>query len=115
MSIAASTHRRSSAETSIAPSPSHFAMPQISALGCGHATQIVGTPATCADYDKYRYGMRDMVAYAKGADGMALYRRYMQRQVTYLVGSEDNDPNHRVLDKACGAEAEGPKIGRAHV
>jgi len=64
--------------------------------------------AVCADYDKYRYGMRDMVAYAKGADGMALYRRYMQRQVTYLVGSEDNDPNHRVLDKACGAEAEGP-------
>lgn len=24
------------------------------------------------------------------------------------MGSEDNDPNHRVLDKACGAEAEGP-------
>lgn len=64
--------------------------------------------STCADYDKYRYGMRDMVAYARGADGMTLYRRYMQRQVTYMVGSEDNDPNHRVLDKACGAEAEGP-------
>lgn len=64
--------------------------------------------AVCADYDKYRYGMQDMVAYAKGADGMALYRRYMARQVTYMVGSEDNDPNHRVLDKACGAEAEGP-------
>ncbi|RZT36384.1 alpha/beta fold hydrolase [Cupriavidus agavae] len=64
--------------------------------------------AACADYDKYRYGMRDMVAYAKGADGMTLYRRYMQRQVTYLAGTEDNDPNHRVLDKACGAQAEGP-------
>ncbi|WP_137926536.1 hypothetical protein [Cupriavidus sp. 2SB] len=64
--------------------------------------------AVCADYDKYRYGMGDMVAYAKGADGMTLYRRYMQRQVTYMAGSEDNDPNHRVLDKACGAEAEGP-------
>jgi hypothetical protein len=64
--------------------------------------------ARCAGYDKYRYGMQDMVPYARGDDGMALYRRYMQRQVTYLVGSEDNDPNHRVLDKACGAEAEGP-------
>lgn len=64
--------------------------------------------ATCADYNKYRYGMQDMVAYARGADGMALYQRYMQRQVTYMVGAEDNDPNHRVLDKACGAEAEGP-------
>ncbi len=64
--------------------------------------------AVCPDYDKYRYGMQDMVPYARGADPMALYRRYMQRQVTYMVGSEDNDPNHRVLDKACGAEAEGP-------
>lgn len=63
--------------------------------------------AICADYDKYRYGMRDMVPYARGATGDALFRRYLQRQVTYLVGSEDNDPNHRVLDKACGAEAEG--------
>ncbi|NUA28340.1 hypothetical protein [Cupriavidus basilensis] len=64
--------------------------------------------AICTDYDKYRYGMRDMVPYARGATGDALFRRYLQRQVTYLVGSEDNDPNHRVLDKACGAEAEGP-------
>ncbi|WP_149138987.1 MULTISPECIES: hypothetical protein [Cupriavidus] len=73
--------------------------------------------ATCADYNKYRYGMQDIVAYAKGADGMTLYQRYMQRQVTYMVGSEDNDPNHRVLDKACGAEAEGPtrlQRGRAY-
>lgn len=64
--------------------------------------------AVCRDYDKYRYGMRDIVPYARGADGMTLFRRYAHRQVTYLVGSEDNDPNHRVLDKACGAEAEGP-------
>jgi hypothetical protein len=64
--------------------------------------------SVCADYDKYRYGMQDIVPYAKGASGLALYRRYVGRQVTYLVGSEDNDPNHRVLDKACGAEAEGP-------
>ncbi|SOY57699.1 hypothetical protein [Cupriavidus taiwanensis] len=64
--------------------------------------------ARCPDYDKYRYGMQHMVSYAKGTDGMALYRRYAGRQVTYLAGTEDNDPNHRVLDKSCGAEAEGP-------
>jgi pimeloyl-ACP methyl ester carboxylesterase len=62
----------------------------------------------CPDYDKYRYGMRDLPAYARGAHGMQLFRRYAQRNVTYMVGSDDNDPNHRVLDKACGAEAEGP-------
>ncbi len=62
----------------------------------------------CPDYDKYRYGMQDIVPYAQGASGLSLYRRYVGRQVTYLAGTEDNDPNHRVLDKACGAEAEGP-------
>ncbi|QBY50918.1 hypothetical protein [Cupriavidus oxalaticus] len=63
--------------------------------------------AICPDYDKYSYGVQDMVPYARGADGMALYKRYAGRKVTYLAGTEDNDPNHRVLDKACGAEAEG--------
>lgn len=43
-----------------------------------------------------------------------LFNRYAQRRVTYLVGTNDNDPNHRVLDKACGAEAEGPtRLDRA--
>jgi len=70
--------------------------------------------AKCPDYDSYRYGMRDMVPYARGASGLSLFRRYAQRQVTYLVGSDDNDPNHRVLDKSCAAEAEGPtRLDRA--
>ncbi len=58
--------------------------------------------------------MVDMVPYVAGMDGMTLFKRYAQRQVTYLVGGNDNDPNHRVLDKACGAEAEGPtRLDRA--
>ncbi|REE93940.1 alpha/beta fold hydrolase [Cupriavidus plantarum] len=70
--------------------------------------------AVCANYDRYRYGVRDMVPYARGADGMSLYTRYMGRRVTYMVGTDDNDPNHRVLDKSCGAEAEGPtRLARA--
>lgn len=62
----------------------------------------------CANYDDYRYGMQHMVAYANKMNGDELYRRYQKRQVTYLAGTSDNDPNHRVLDKSCGAEAEGP-------
>lgn len=69
----------------------------------------------CPAYDDYRYGMQNMVAYAKGMLGVDLYIRHLQRQVTYLIGSMDNDPNHRVLDKSCGAEAEGPtRYDRAH-
>lgn len=69
----------------------------------------------CPTYDDYRYGMQDMVAYAKGMAGMDLYQRHQQRQVTYLVGSLDTDPNHRVLDKSCAAEAQGAtRFERAH-
>ncbi|MFZ6745616.1 hypothetical protein ACO0LC_20520 [Undibacterium sp. JH2W] len=69
----------------------------------------------CPAYDDYRYGMQNMVAYARSTTGMDLYQRHWQRQVTYLVGSLDTDPNHRVLDKSCGAEAEGPtRYQRAH-
>ncbi|PXX37804.1 hypothetical protein [Undibacterium pigrum] len=69
----------------------------------------------CPTYDDYRYGMQDMVAYAKGMKGMDLYQRHLQRQVTYLVGSLDTDPNHRVLDKSCAAEAQGAtRFERAH-
>lgn len=71
--------------------------------------------AACPAYDDYRYGMQNMVAYAKGMSGTDLYLRHLPRQVTYLVGSLDTDPNHRVLDKSCGAEAEGPtRYDRAH-
>ncbi|AJW45207.1 alpha/beta fold hydrolase [Ralstonia mannitolilytica] len=70
--------------------------------------------SVCPDYDHYKYGMVDMVPYAAGKSGRMLFNRYAQRRVTYLVGTNDNDPNHRVLDKACGAEAEGPtRLDRA--
>jgi hypothetical protein len=37
-----------------------------------------------------------------------LARRYAARDVAYLVGSNDTDPNHRFLDKSCAGEAQGP-------
>ena len=68
----------------------------------------------CPSYDDYRYGMQNMVPYAGTMAGSDLFHRYLQRRVTYLAGTSDNDPNHRVLDKSCGAEAEGPtRITRA--
>lgn len=38
----------------------------------------------------------------------ALERRYVARDIVYLVGADDNDPNHRLLNKTCAAEAQGP-------
>jgi hypothetical protein len=68
--------------------------------------------AGCPTYDDYRYGLHKLVPYASQtvhADhGIALFERYARREVVYLAGSADNDPDHRLLDKACGAEAQGP-------
>jgi hypothetical protein len=62
---------------------------------------------TCPTYNDYRYGLGNMIAYGRGKDGKQLFQRYAARDVTYLVGSKDNDPAHRFLDRDCGAEAQG--------
>lgn len=63
--------------------------------------------SSCPQFDDYRYGMREMVRYAGNVDGAALYKRYAGRDVTYLLGTADIDPNHRSIDKSCMAKANG--------
>lgn len=72
---------------------------------------------SCSTYNQYRYGLDQPPAYLKvqNLDGKQLFQRYAARNVTYLVGSDDNDPNHKFLDKDCGAEAEGEsRVVRQH-
>ena len=68
--------------------------------------------ATCPEFDRWKYGFAgDLPSYVAAAvtHGIpALERRYVERDVVYLVGSNDNDPNHRFLDKSCAGEAQGP-------
>ena len=61
----------------------------------------------CPGFDEYRYGMQQMVRYAGNANSETLFRRYAGRDVTYLLGTADNDPNHRSIDKSCMAKAGG--------
>jgi hypothetical protein len=63
--------------------------------------------ATCPGYDIYRYGVSGLVRYAQGASGPSLFGRYAGRDVVYLLGTADNDPNHRVLDRSCMARTQG--------
>jgi len=63
--------------------------------------------AQCPGYDEYKYGMGQMVRYADGASGAELFRRHAVRDVTYLLGTSDNDPNHRSIDKSCAARSAG--------
>lgn len=63
----------------------------------------------CPGYDNYRYGIGNAPDYLKrqNLDGEQLFRRYAGRNITYMVGARDDNPNHRYLDKACGAAMQG--------
>jgi pimeloyl-ACP methyl ester carboxylesterase len=71
----------------------------------------------CPSYNQYRYGIEKPPTYLKSQNLSAaqLFQRYAARDVTYIVGANDNDPNHRVLDKSCGAEMQGEsRVVRQH-
>jgi hypothetical protein len=83
----------------------------------GHSFALYNS-GTCSSYNDYRYGTDRIIPYAGGRSGQQLFVRYASRDVTYLLGAEDKDPNHRVLDKSCGAEAQGSsrlKRGLAYI
>ncbi|MFD4840531.1 hypothetical protein ACFWP0_23755 [Achromobacter sp. NPDC058515] len=61
----------------------------------------------CPTYNQYKYGTDKLPAYARGTEESRLFVRYAARDVIYLLGGADNNPEHRLLDKACGAEAQG--------
>ncbi len=62
----------------------------------------------CADYDRWRYGLAGLPAYAGGWTPEALAARYAARDVAYLLGAEDTDPAHPALDTSCAARTQGP-------
>ena len=54
-------------------------------------------------------------AYVAAITPGELEQRYVSRQVTYLFGTRDTNPDHPALDKTCMAEAEGPyRYARGH-
>lgn len=72
--------------------------------GLGYARYERGI---CPTYNQYPYGPLQLPAYASGQDAAGLYVRYAARDVVYLLGSADNNPEDHGLDKRCGAEAQG--------
>jgi hypothetical protein len=62
--------------------------------------------ATCGTLDRWAYGLAGAPAYVERAD--VLEERYIMRDVVYLLGEADIDPNHPSLDRSCAAEAQGP-------
>ncbi|NWA26661.1 alpha/beta hydrolase [Pseudomonas gingeri] len=72
-------------------------------------------PSSCPGFNDWKYGLQNLPDYAKGQSPAQLEQAYVQRDITYLLGQQDTDPNHPALDKTCGAEAQGPyRLIRGH-
>lgn len=72
-------------------------------------------PATCPGFNTWKYGLEQLPAYAAGKSAAQLEQAYTQREITYLLGQQDTDPNHPALDKSCAAEAQGAyRLIRGH-
>lgn len=63
--------------------------------------------ARCPTFDRWKYGLAGAPAYA-GSEAAGLERQYVARDVVYLLGTADTDPNHPMLDRSCAGMAEGP-------
>jgi len=71
--------------------------------------------ASCPGYNDWKYGMERRPPYLSAATPAQLEQRYVARQVIYLLGTADINPDHPALDKSCMAEAEGPtRYTRGH-
>jgi hypothetical protein len=64
--------------------------------------------ASCPDFNRWRYGLRGAPGYVRRARTAELEDAYARRDVVYLLGTADTDPNHFELDKTCMGEAQGP-------
>jgi pimeloyl-ACP methyl ester carboxylesterase len=68
--------------------------------------------AQCPDYNRWKHGfaggLPPYVASALAAGVAALEHRYVARDIVYMVGADDTNPNHGLLDKSCAGEAQGP-------
>ncbi len=73
----------------------------------GHPAPFAGA-AACPGWDRWKYGLAGGLPPYVTDDAASLEARYVSRDVVYLLGGDDTDPNHRALDRSCPAMAEGP-------
>ncbi|MDZ4801904.1 MAG: hypothetical protein SGI92_27430 [Bryobacteraceae bacterium] len=61
----------------------------------------------CPGYNQYKFGLIDIQGYASETGPDVIRGNYAARNVTYLLGQEDNVDAHS-MDKSCQAMAQGP-------
>ncbi|MBC3375496.1 alpha/beta hydrolase [Pseudomonas sp. SWRI92] len=64
-------------------------------------------PASCPTFNRWKYGLENLPAYASGQTAAQVEDRYIKRDIVYLLGQQDIDPQHPALDKGCEAQTQG--------
>ncbi|MGN8346411.1 alpha/beta hydrolase [Pseudomonas sp. SMV71] len=71
--------------------------------------------AGCPGFNDWKYGLQKLPAYAGGQTPKQLEDNYVKRDIVYLLGQQDVDPEHPALDKSCEAQTQGPyRLLRGH-
>lgn len=71
--------------------------------------------SSCPGFNDWKYGLQNLPPYAAGQTAQQLEQRYVSRNITYLLGQQDTDPNHPALDKSCEAQTQGAyRLIRGH-
>ncbi len=61
----------------------------------------------CSGYNDWRYGLENLYAYPDRIGADSIRQMFKKRQVIYLLGGNDTDPNSSSLDQSCQAELQG--------
>ncbi|WP_047711844.1 alpha/beta hydrolase [Pseudomonas lactis] len=70
---------------------------------------------SCPGFNDWKYGMQNLPDYVGDRGAQQLEQAYVSRDITYLLGQQDTDPNHPALDKSCEAETQGAyRLIRGH-
>lgn len=76
---------------------------------------MVFDPASCPGFNNWKYGLQNLPAFADGQTPARLEENYVKRDIVYLLGQQDIDPEQPALDKSCEAQTQGPyRLLRGH-
>jgi len=62
----------------------------------------------CPGFNDWKFGWLKAPPYVSGQSNQQLEESFVRKNLIYLLGTADTDPNHPALDKSCPAEAQGP-------
>jgi hypothetical protein len=68
---------------------------------------LIPDTSGCSWYNKYKYGLEELNLYAFETGVEKIRTQFLQREVVYLLGSNDTDTKDPQLDTTCAAQLQG--------